>query len=490
MQQTIPLNKLVLSPRNVRKTNGEEDIAGLADSIAAEGLLQNLVVSQADDGKTFEVDAGGRRLRALQLLVERKELPKNWPVPVRVIQVVEARHASLAENLQKVTMNPADEVEGYAALIADWSQGGMDEHTAVVNCARRFGQTERYVRQRLALAALAPEILDALRDGRIGLAAASAYASHPDQQQQLKVFKEHEKRLGTYGRHDPRGIRDTLQGRLYTFDHKLVRYVGLEAYREAGGVIAPDLFFDEEEREVATDTALIEKLATEKGAIEAQRLAQADGWLDGLCQPVTGFSYQRPKTPAGYREAYAPIESSRPPERRADAIAIYRISDEGTLVPHPQYIFEKLPELADPDEGSAGGHYKPETVEERQARYRMNLIRNRAFRLAIPQAAGTPFEGRLFFEPLEYRDEEFEEDPSDPNMVLGHVLVRVPRADLEAQLAEAERRYELEQQELREEEEALAAEAAEHAGPEDDADDEAEQGPGVNDHLAPQPEVA
>ena len=50
MTQSIPLNKLVISPRNVRKTNGEEDIAGLAESIKSKGLLQNLVVSPAASG--------------------------------------------------------------------------------------------------------------------------------------------------------------------------------------------------------------------------------------------------------------------------------------------------------------------------------------------------------------------------------------------------------------------------------------------------------
>ena len=71
MTDTVPLNKLVVSPRNVRKTNGEEDIAGLAESIRSKGLLQNLVVSKSADGKLFDVDAGGRRLRALQLLAQQ-----------------------------------------------------------------------------------------------------------------------------------------------------------------------------------------------------------------------------------------------------------------------------------------------------------------------------------------------------------------------------------------------------------------------------------
>ena len=125
MTDTVSLNKLVISPRNVRKTNGEEDIAGLAESIKSKGLLQNLVVSPASDGKLFEVDAGGRRLRALQLLASRKDLPKNWPVPVKVIAPDAATESSLAENLQKIAMNPADEVEAFATIVDGYGANGM-----------------------------------------------------------------------------------------------------------------------------------------------------------------------------------------------------------------------------------------------------------------------------------------------------------------------------------------------------------------------------
>ena len=61
MTTSVPLNKLNLSPRNARKTNGDEDIEALADSIQSKGLLQNLVVSEGAGGKgLYEVDAGGR----------------------------------------------------------------------------------------------------------------------------------------------------------------------------------------------------------------------------------------------------------------------------------------------------------------------------------------------------------------------------------------------------------------------------------------------
>jgi hypothetical protein len=59
--QMIPLNRLIPSPANVRKTGTCLGVEELAASIAAHGLLQNLQVRPAKGGK-FEVAAGGRRL--------------------------------------------------------------------------------------------------------------------------------------------------------------------------------------------------------------------------------------------------------------------------------------------------------------------------------------------------------------------------------------------------------------------------------------------
>ena len=67
--QNIPLDKLVKSPRNVRKTPPSETAeAELRASIAAHGLQQNLVVAPANGDGVHEVIAGGRRLAALKAL--------------------------------------------------------------------------------------------------------------------------------------------------------------------------------------------------------------------------------------------------------------------------------------------------------------------------------------------------------------------------------------------------------------------------------------
>ena len=451
MTDTVPLNKLVISPRNVRKTNGEEDIAGLAESIRSKGLLQNLVVSQSTDGKLFEVDAGGRRLRALQLLAAKQRIAKNWPVPVHIIAADAATEASLAENLQKIAMNPADEVEAFATIVAGYEANGMISRAEqIANCARRFGVTERHVAQRLALADLASEILDALRDGRIGLAAASAYASHPDHKEQIKVFKAHEKKHeGAWGRHAPREVRDTLAGRVFPIDHKLARYVGLDSYEEAGGRIDTDLFFEEGDRQILLDPALLEKLATSKALAEAKEKAKKDGWLDGVIKPVSGPLWQEPANPKGFTKQNS--DSGRIGLRaRAKAIACYALNDAGVLQVLQTWFLKEEPtearQIISPAERDA----------QWQTERRESEIRYRAAKLAAPKVTGTPLEGKALWPRDVAWIQPFTEDEDGDFLVA--LLIKVPKTESEAYLAEAERRYELEQQELAEEIAAIEAE--------------------------------
>src|SRR6478735_2063934 len=82
----IPFNKLVLGQSNVRRIKAGVSIDDLAASIVRRGLIQSLHVRpvvDADGQETgmFEVPAGGRRYRALEMLVKQKQLAKTAPVP-------------------------------------------------------------------------------------------------------------------------------------------------------------------------------------------------------------------------------------------------------------------------------------------------------------------------------------------------------------------------------------------------------------------------
>ena len=119
-EQTIPLNQLIHSKANVRRTAKTEGIAELAASIEAHGLRQNLNVLPVRDGRKFEVVAGSRRLRALKQLAKAGKLAKDIPIPCFVLGAGEdPAEISLAENAIRAAIHPDDQFEAFRALIEE-----------------------------------------------------------------------------------------------------------------------------------------------------------------------------------------------------------------------------------------------------------------------------------------------------------------------------------------------------------------------------------
>ena len=165
----MPLGKLVPWEGNVRKTGAETGIDELAASIAAHGLINPLTVRPAAKGK-FAVIAGQRRLLALKHLAKGGHFAKDAPVSCHLAgEERDAAEISLAENVVRVAMHPADQFEAWQRL----TQGGAD--TAEI--AARFGVTEATVRKRLALARVAPSIFALYRAGEIDLDLCSSVGS-------------------------------------------------------------------------------------------------------------------------------------------------------------------------------------------------------------------------------------------------------------------------------------------------------------------------
>ena len=155
----IPFNKLVLSQANVRRIKAGVSVAELAEDIARRGLLQSLNVRPVLDGEgqetgLYEVPAGGRRYRALELLAKAKRLAKTAPVPC-VVQNHDtaAEEDSLAENIQRVSPHPLDQFRAFRTLREE--RGMTDEAIAAA-----FFITPAVVKQRLRLTAVAPALLD------------------------------------------------------------------------------------------------------------------------------------------------------------------------------------------------------------------------------------------------------------------------------------------------------------------------------------------
>ena len=110
-QTTIAVSKLRISSQNVRKIGAKDGLEPLLASIIAHGILSNLLVTPADAKGIHQVFAGGRRLRAIQLGIKSGKLNKDYQVPVTII--AGDGHAqiekSLAENIMRSAMSPADE---------------------------------------------------------------------------------------------------------------------------------------------------------------------------------------------------------------------------------------------------------------------------------------------------------------------------------------------------------------------------------------------
>jgi len=130
------------------------------------------------------------------------------------------------------------------------SREGHDE-AAIAN---RYGYDPREVRRMLALANLSPKVLNALAADKIDVLTAQAFTLTDDHKRQDKVLRV------ARSAHE---VRRLLTDTKVMTRHRLFRFVGSEAYAEAGGGITRDLFAKDEEG-YADDAALVKRLADEK----------------------------------------------------------------------------------------------------------------------------------------------------------------------------------------------------------------------------------
>jgi ParB family chromosome partitioning protein len=265
--QDIPLERLDHSPLNARKTRSKDRVVQFAASIAAHGILQNFRVHPAEGGK-FGVVIGGTRLDALRLLLKQKKIPADYPVPcdVRPSDDPTLTEASLAENIIREAMHPADEFDAFKKL--------DDEGQGPETIAARFGTSPIVVRQRLKLAVVSPKLIAVFRRNEMTLDQLMAFTLTDDHRKQEKIWKElpeWNKRRG-----DAEPIRAALTEEHVSADSRLARFVGVDAYETAGGGILPDLFKKADES-WWTDSALLNRLAAEKLETAAAPL-RTEGW--------------------------------------------------------------------------------------------------------------------------------------------------------------------------------------------------------------------
>ena len=273
----IPLCQLALAPENVRKTPPDEAAAAqLVASIKSHGLLENLVVRPdepaADGAERFAVVAGGRRLAALVALVKEGWFNALHPVPCKIAANGDAGELSLAENVVRIAMHPADQVVAFSRLAQDGA--------TVAAIAARFGVTERLVEQRLRLGNAAPELLDAYRADEIDLETLKAFSVTTNHDRQRAVW---EQVSGQGYRPSAWQVKRMLTEERVPAGAAMARFVGVADYEAAGGPVLRDLFADEHEHGVwLEDPALLIELAISKLQAAADELATRWKWAEPM----------------------------------------------------------------------------------------------------------------------------------------------------------------------------------------------------------------
>ncbi|WP_371224229.1 ParB/RepB/Spo0J family partition protein [Roseovarius sp. 2305UL8-3] len=265
----IPFNKLVLSQSNVRKVKAGVSIEELAEDIARRTLLSSITVRPVldDEGAEtgmFEIPAGGRRYRALELLVKQRRLNKTAPVPCIVRTEGLAEEDSLAENIQRAPLHPLDQFRAFQAMR---EKGKSEEEIAAA-----FFVSAGFVKQRLKLAAVSATLLDAYTEEEMTLDQLMAFTVNPDHERQEQVWDA----LKQHYSKQPYEIRRMLTEGAVRASDRRAQFVGLDNYVEAGGEVLRDLF-QTDDGGWLQDAALLETMVTEKLNEEAEAI-RAEGW--------------------------------------------------------------------------------------------------------------------------------------------------------------------------------------------------------------------
>jgi ParB family chromosome partitioning protein len=167
----VPVTSISPNPEQPRRIFDPDELQQLADSIAAHGVLQPVVVVEAGDGYTLV--AGERRLRAVKMLKLA-----TIPALVRSANEQEQLELALVENIQRSDLNALDEARAYRHLIDEF---GLTQERV----AERVGRSRPAVANSLRILETAPLVQSAVGESTVSGGHAKALAgleSHAQQE--------------------------------------------------------------------------------------------------------------------------------------------------------------------------------------------------------------------------------------------------------------------------------------------------------------------
>ncbi len=160
--KSVPVEFLRPSRFQPRHRFDEEGIKGLVESVRENGILQPILVRQADSPHSFEIIAGERRWRAAQL-AKLHEVP----VIIKELSDGDALEIALVENLQRQDLTPVEEADGYRRLMEEFS------HTQE-KLGRALGKSRSHIANTVRLLSLPESVKEMLEEGRLSAGHARA----------------------------------------------------------------------------------------------------------------------------------------------------------------------------------------------------------------------------------------------------------------------------------------------------------------------------
>jgi ParB family chromosome partitioning protein len=174
--QQLPLDSIVPNPRQPRNVFDAVKLNELAESIAAHGILQPLLVRR--QGDKFEIVAGERRWRAAKLA-------GLTAVPVVIQDIADENLLTLAliENIQRDDLNAIETALAFDRLSRELNL----THEEI---GRRTGKDRTTITNFLRLLRLPEGVQGMLADGRLSMGHARAILSLPTEELQIHVAEK------------------------------------------------------------------------------------------------------------------------------------------------------------------------------------------------------------------------------------------------------------------------------------------------------------
>ena len=175
--QTLKIAQLEPKGDQPRKYFDTEALSQLAESIAAHGVLQPILVRKMEDGR-YQIIAGERRFRAAKMAGLNE-------VPVVIMDSGEQQAAQIAliENVQREDLNPLEEAAAYRSLATEY-------HLSQEEIARQIGKSRSAIANALRLLDLPEEVRPMLASGELSAGHARALLSVEKASLQLKLYNE------------------------------------------------------------------------------------------------------------------------------------------------------------------------------------------------------------------------------------------------------------------------------------------------------------